>query len=547
MSGVFSPPQPYNEPIKTYAPGSAERRSLQEEVRRQEQLTVEAACVIGGEEVFTGNTFDRHAPHRHDLRLASAHAAGDAEVKAAIAAARQAKPEWEALSWNERASIFLKAAELIATTRRDLINASTMLGQSKNVQQAEIDAACELIDFLRFNVHYYREILEGQPGINPPGVWNRVEYRPLEGFVLALTPFNFTAIAGNLPTAPAIGGNTVVWKPSEKQVLSAHYLMEVFREAGLPDGVINLVHGDGALVSRVCFEDPDFGGLHFTGNVDVFRGLWKAIGDNVATYKAFPRVVGETGGKDFIVAHPSTDVDPLTTAIVRGAFEYQGQKCSAASRAYIASSVWSKLREPVVDTTASLAMGDVSDFTNFMGAVIDEAAFRRHEQWLQRAVDDPELEVLVGGGVDDSDGWFVEPTIIETSNPGHEIMSTELFGPIITIFAYDDDRWSETLDLVDSTSPFALTGAVFSQDRYAVDEAVTRLRHAAGNFYINDKPTGSVVGQQPFGGARASGTNDKAGSSLNLLRWLSMRSIKETMSPPTDHTYPHMGEDTNSD
>jgi 1-pyrroline-5-carboxylate dehydrogenase len=365
--------------------------------------------------------------------------------------------------------------------------------------------------------------------------------------VLALTPFNFTAIAGNLPTAPAIGGNTVVWKPSEKQILSAHYLMEVFREAGLPDGVINLVHGDGALVSRVCFEDPDFGGLHFTGNVDVFRGLWKAIGDNVATYKAFPRVVGETGGKDFIVAHPSTDVDPLTTAIVRGAFEYQGQKCSAASRAYIASSVWSKLREPVVETTASLAMGDVSDFTNFMGAVIDEAAFRRHEQWLQRAADDPELEVLVGGGVDDSDGWFVEPTIIETSNPGHEIMSTELFGPIITIFAYEDDRWSETLDLVDSTSPFALTGAVFSQDRYAVDEAATRLRHAAGNFYINDKPTGSVVGQQPFGGARASGTNDKAGSSLNLLRWLSMRSIKETMSPPTDHTYPHMGEDTNSD
>jgi 1-pyrroline-5-carboxylate dehydrogenase len=544
MSGVFSPPQPYNEPVKTYAPGSAERTSLQEEIVRQEQLTVDAPCVIGGEEVFTGNTFDRHAPHRHDLRLASAHAAGDAEVKAAIAAARQAKPEWEALSWSERASIFLKAAELIATTRRNLINASTMLGQSKNVQQAEIDAACELIDFLRFNVHYYRQILEGQPEINPPGIWNRVEYRPLEGFVLALTPFNFTAIAGNLPTAPAIGGNTVVWKPSEKQVLSAHYLMEVFQEAGLPDGVINLVHGDGALVSRVCFEDPAFGGLHFTGNVDVFRRLWKAIGDNVTTYKAFPRVVGETGGKDFIVAHPSADVDPLATAMVRGAFEYQGQKCSAASRAYIASGVWAKLRDHVVDTTDSLAMGDVSEFTNFMGAVIDEAAFRRHEQWLQRAADDPELEVLVGGGVDDSDGWFVEPTIIETSNPSHEIMSTELFGPIITVFAYDDDRWSETLDLVDSTSPFALTGAVFSQDRYAVDEAMTRLRHAAGNFYVNDKPTGSVVGQQPFGGARASGTNDKAGSSLNLLRWLSMRSIKETMSPPTDHTYPHMGEDT---
>ncbi len=542
MSGVFSPPQPYNEPVKTYAPDTAERASLQEELKRQEQLTVEAPCVIGGEEVLTGNTFDRHAPHRHDLKLASAHAAGDAEVKAAIAAAGQAKPGWEALSWNERASIFLKAAELISTTRRDLINASTMLGQSKNVQQAEIDAACELIDFLRFNVHYYSQIIGTQPEINPPGVWNKVEYRPLEGFVLALTPFNFTAIAGNLPTAPAIGGNTVIWKPSEKQVLSAHYLMQVFQEAGLPDGVINLVHGDGALVSRVCFDDPGFGGLHFTGNVDVFRGLWKAIGDNVATYKAFPRVVGETGGKDFIVAHPSADVDSLTTAIIRGAFEYQGQKCSAASRAYVASSVWSKLRDPVVATTSSLAMGDVSDFSNFMGAVIDEAAFRRHEQWLQRAADDPELEVLVGGGVDDSEGWFVEPTVIETSNPDHEIMSTELFGPIITVFAYEDDRWSETLDLVDSTSPFALTGAVFSQDRYAVDEATTRLRHAAGNFYVNDKPTGSVVGQQPFGGARASGTNDKAGSSLNLLRWLSMRSIKETMSPPTDHTYSHMGD-----
>ncbi len=540
MSGVFSPPQPSNEPVKSYAPGTPERASLQEELKRQEELSVEVPCVIGGEEVFTGSTFDRYAPHRHDLKLASAHAAGDAEVKAAIAAARQAKPEWEDLSWNERASIFLRAADLISTTRRDLINASTMLGQSKNVQQAEIDAACELIDFLRFNVHYYRQIIGTQPEINPPGVWNKVEYRPLEGFVLALTPFNFTAIAGNLPTAPAIGGNTVIWKPSEKQVLSAHYLMQVFGEAGLPDGVINLVHGDGALVSGVCFDDPDFGGLHFTGNVDVFQGLWKAIGDNIATYKTFPRVVGETGGKDFIVAHPSADVEALTTAIVRGAFEYQGQKCSAASRAYVASSVWSKLRDPVVDTTSSLTMGDVSDFSKFMGAVIDEAALRRHQQWLQRAADDPELEVLVGGGVDDSDGWFVEPTVIETSNPDHAIMSTELFGPIITVFAYEDDRWSETLDLVDSTSPFALTGAVFSQDRYAVDEATTRLRHAAGNFYVNDKPTGSVVGQQPFGGARSSGTNDKAGSSLNLLRWLSMRSIKETMSPPTDHAYPHM-------
>ena len=543
MSGISTPPQPSNEPVKTYAPGSPERSAIVEEVRRQADLTVDAPCVIGGEEVFTGDTFDRRAPHRHDLHLASVHAAGDAEVKAAIDSARRAKADWEALPWEDRASIFLKAADLLSTTRRDLINASTMLGQSKTVHQAEIDAACELIDFLRFNVHYYSQIIAGQPEINPAGIWNRVEYRPLEGFILAMTPFNFTAIAGNLPTAPAIAGNTIVWKPSEKQALSAHYLMQVLREAGLPEGVINLVHGDGALVSRVCFEDPDFAGLHFTGNVDVFRGLWKAIGDNVASYKAFPRVVGETGGKDFIVAHPSANSDALTTAIVRGAFEYQGQKCSAASRAYISSTVWSHIREAVTDTTGSLATGDVADLSNFMGAVIDEGAFRRHEAWLERAADDPELEVLVGGGVDDSEGWFVEPTVIETSNPRHEIMETELFGPIITVFAYEDDRWSETLDLVDSTSPFALTGAVFARNRHAAVEATQRLRHAAGNFYINDKPTGSVVGQQPFGGARASGTNDKAGSSLNLMRWLSMRSIKENMTPPTDHTYPHMEED----
>jgi 1-pyrroline-5-carboxylate dehydrogenase len=544
MSGLFTPPQPGNEPVHSYAPGTEERRSLQEEIRRQEGLTVDAPCVIGGEEVFTGETFDRRAPHRHDLHLASVHAAGDGDVKAAIEAAQRAKRDWEALSWEERASIFLKAAELLSTKRRDLINVSTMLGQSKTIQQAEIDAVCELVDFLRFNVHYYSQIIANQPGINPDGIWNRVEYRPLEGFVLAMTPFNFTAIAGNLPTAPAIGGNTVIWKPSEKQVLSAHYFMQVLQEAGLPDGVINLVHGDGALVSRVCFEDPDFAGLHFTGNVDVFRSLWKAIGHNVAGYRSFPRVVGETGGKDFIVAHPSSDVDALETAIVRGAFEYQGQKCSAASRAYVASSIWSRLRDRVADITGSLAMGDVADLSNFMGAVIDEGAFRKHEDWLRRADDDPELDVLVGGHAEASEGWFIQPTVIETSNPQHEIMETELFGPIITVFAYEDDSWSETLDLVDSTSPFSLTGAVFARDRHAVAQATTRLRHSAGNFYINDKPTGSVVGQQPFGGARASGTNDKAGSSVNLLRWLSMRSIKENMSPPTDHTYPHMGSDT---
>ena len=543
MTGIFSPPRPYNEPALAYGPGSPERGSLLDELRSQEKQTVDIPCVIGGEQVFTGNTFDRHAPHRHDLHLATVHSAGEEEVSQAIDAARNAKPAWSAMSWDERAAVFLRAAELLSTTRRDVINASTMLGQSKTVQQAEIDAACELIDFLRFNVHYYSQILAQQPEINPPGVWNRVDYRPLEGFVLALTPFNFTAIAGNLPTAPALGGNTVVWKPSEKQVLSAHYLMQVLQEAGLPDGVINLVHGDGALTSRVCFDDADFAGLHFTGNVDVFRGLWSAIADNLGNYRAFPRVVGETGGKDFIVAHSSADTDTLATAMVRGAFEYQGQKCSAASRAYIPSNLWPGLRDQVVETTTTLAMGDVAELENFMAAVIDEAAFRKHQRWLERAADDPELEILVGGGADDSEGWFIEPTVIQTTNPRHEIMETELFGPIITVYEYEENRYEETLELVDTTSPFGLTGAVFARDRDAVDTATSALRQAAGNFYVNDKPTGSVVGQQPFGGARASGTNDKAGSSVNLLRWLSMRSIKETMSPPTDHTYPHMKSD----
>ncbi len=540
MTGIFSPPRPYNEPTLAYGPGSPERASLLDELRSQEKQTVDIPCVVNGDEVFTGDTFDWRAPHRHDLHLATVHSAGEDQVSQAIDAARSAKPAWSAMAWDERASVFLRAAELLSTTRRDLINASTMLGQSKTVQQAEIDAACELIDFLRFNVHFYSQILAQQPEINPPGIWNRVDYRPLEGFVLALTPFNFTAIAGNLPTAPALAGNTVIWKPSEKQVLSAHYLMQVLQEAGLPDGVINLVHGDGALTSRVCFDDPDFAGLHFTGNVDVFKGLWSAIGDNLGKYRAFPRIVGETGGKDFIVAHSSADADSLATAMVRGAFEYQGQKCSAASRAYIPSNLWPGLRDQVVETTQALAMGDVTELENFMAAVIDEAAFRKHESWLERAADDPELEIVVGGGADDSTGWFIEPTVIETTNPRHEIMETELFGPIITVFEYEENRYEETLELVDTTSPFGLTGAVFARDRDAVNRATSVLRQAAGNFYVNDKPTGSVVGQQPFGGARASGTNDKAGSSANLLRWLSMRSIKETLSPPTDHTYPHM-------
>ncbi len=540
-TSTFFPPRPENEPARTYAPGTAERATLLDEVRRQEKLTVDAPCVIGGQEVRTSNTFERRAPHRHDLHLAEVHAAGEAEVEAAIEAAARAKPAWEAAGPGERAAIFLRAAELLSTTRRDLINASTMLGQSKTVYQAEIDAACELIDFLRFNVSYYAQILAEQPEINPKGIWNQLDYRPLEGFVLAMTPFNFTAIAGNLPTAPALCGNTVVWKPSEKQALSAHYLMQVLIEAGLPEGVINLLHGDGALVSRACFDSPDFAGLHFTGSLTVFRNLWSAIGNSVAGYRSFPRVVGETGGKDFILAHPSAAVDPLNTAIVRGAFEYQGQKCSAASRVYVPSNLWPELRERLVDTTASLPMGDVADLSNFLGAVIDEAAFRRHQSWLERAASDPELEVVVGGQADDSEGWFVQPTVVESADPRHEIMETELFGPIVSVFVYDeDDQWSDTVGLVDSTSPYGLTGAVFARDRSAIEQASAGLRNAAGNFYVNDKPTGSIVGQQPFGGARASGTNDKAGSKLNLLRWLSVRSVKETMNPPTDHTYPHM-------
>lgn len=537
---TFTPPRPSNEPVYTYAPGSDERATLLDEVRRLEKMTVDVPCVIGGEAVRPAETFERRAPHRHDLHLAEIHAAGDDDVTAAIAAATEAKPEWEARTPAERAAVFLRAAELLSTSRRDLINASTMLGQSKTIHQAEIDAACELIDFLRFNVAYYAEILSEQPQINPAGIWNRLDYRPLEGFVLAVTPFNFTAIAGNLPTAPALCGNTVIWKPSEKQALAAHFFMQVLMEAGLPDGVINLLHGDGALVSRRCFESPDFAGLHFTGSIDVFRSLWSQIGQSIGDYRTFPRVVGETGGKDFIVAHASAQTDALTTAIVRGAFEYQGQKCSAASRVYVPSNLWPEVRDRLVDQTASLRMGDVADLSNFMGAVIDEGAFRRHRSWLERAAGDADLDVLVGGGTDDTDGWFVEPTVIESSDPRHDIMQTELFGPIVTVFVYDEAEWGQTLDLVDSTSPFGLTGAVFADDRGAVETAAERLRHAAGNFYVNDKPTGSVVGQQPFGGARASGTNDKAGSKLNLMRWLSARSVKETMVPPTDHTYPHM-------
>jgi 1-pyrroline-5-carboxylate dehydrogenase len=534
------PPPPTNEPVRTYVPGSDERRSL---TRRLDRMVAEApaelACWIDGRAVHTGDTFAAVAPHDHGLHLAEVHAAGAEQTSQAIDAALAARLDWAAMDWRDRAAILLRAADLLAGPWRDAINAATMLHQSKTVHQAEIDAACELIDFLRFNTAFYRQILDTQPG-QADGIWNQVDYRPLEGFVLAVTPFNFTAIAGNLPTAPALCGNTVVWKPSEKQAVAADVFMQVLREAGLPDGVINLVHGDGATISQVCLDHPEFAGLHFTGSIDVFRGLWRKIGDRIDAYRGFPRIVGETGGKDFVVVHPSADLDQVATALVRGAFEYQGQKCSAASRAYIPRSRWDALSERVADTTATIAMGDVADLRTFMGAVIDDKAFARHRGALDGVADDPALELVVGGGTDDSVGWFVEPSVVRTTDPRHDLMRRELFGPILTVFVYDDADWSATLDLVDSTSPYGLTGAVFAQDRATVVEASERLRHAAGNFYVNDKPTGSVVGQQPFGGARASGTNDKAGSAQNLLRWISTRSIKETFVAPTDYRYPSM-------
>ncbi|MGH3441776.1 MAG: L-glutamate gamma-semialdehyde dehydrogenase [Nitriliruptorales bacterium] len=542
VSARTSVPAPSNEPVRSYRPGSPEKASLKRRLEELSGETIDAPCVIAGREVDTGGTFDVRAPHDHDLHLATVHAAGEDQVKSAIEAALQAKHDWEAMDFADRAAIFLKVADLLSGSWRDTLNAATMLGQSKTVFQSEIDAACELIDFIRFNVAFAAEILAAQPN-DAPGMWNRLDYRPLEGFVLAMTPFNFTAIAGNLPTAPALMGNTVVWKPSEKQAFSAHYLMQLFAAAGLPDGVINLLHGDGALVSDVCFEHPEFAGLHFTGSAAVLETLFGKIGTNVGRYRSFPRIVGESGGKDFLLMHPSADPDPVATALVRGGFEYQGQKCSAVSRAYLPASGWPELRDHLVDTTSGLQMGDVTDFRNFMGAVIEGRAFEKHRAAIEEAREDPDVEVLVGGGTDDSVGWFVEPTILVTSDPRSRTMVEELFGPIVTVFVYEDSAWESTLELIDTSSPYALTGGVFADDRAVMVQATERLRHAAGNFYLNDKPTGSVVSQQPFGGARKSGTNDKAGSKLNLLRWTSPRALKETFEPPRDHRYPHMDEE----
>ncbi|MGH3516921.1 MAG: L-glutamate gamma-semialdehyde dehydrogenase [Haloechinothrix sp.] len=542
MDAITSVPPPRNEPVHNYAPGSAERESLVRTLAELSSGPIELTQTIAGRQLMaTGEPFNVVAPHEHGHVLGRCAQASPADVADAVHAAKEAAPAWRELSFDERAAVFLRAADLMSGPYRDTMNAATMLGQSKSVQQAEIDAACELIDFLRFNVHYARRILAEQPN-SVPGTWNRMEYRSLEGFVTAITPFNFTAIAGNLPTGPALMGNTVVWKPTPTQQLAAHFTMRVLEAAGLPAGVINMVTGDGKAVSQVALSDHDFAGLHFTGSTATFKLLWRTIAENLDSYRGYPRIVGETGGKDFVVAHPSTRADKLVTALIRGAFEYQGQKCSAVSRAYLPRSLWeSGLRDQLVDVTKTISYGDVSDLSHFGGAVIDSRAFARHKDLLSRVDGDPALRVLAGGGCDDSVGFFVDPTILESEDPGHEIFSREYFGPILAVYVYDDAEYSGILHLVDSAAPYALTGAVFADDRAAIAEAHRVLRFTAGNFYVNDKPTGSVVSQQPFGGSRASGTNDKAGSMFNLLRWTSPRSIKESFDAPTEHTYPHMG------
>jgi 1-pyrroline-5-carboxylate dehydrogenase len=497
---------------------------------------------IGGREIRTDNKVAIRPPHERKHILGYFHAGEEKHVKQAIKAALDAKESWASVSWENRANIFLKAADLMATKYRSYMNGTTMLGQSKNAYQAEIDSACELIDFLRFNVHFLSEIYRQQP-ISSPGVHNRMEYRPLEGFVLAVTPFNFTAISGNLPSSAAMCGNVVVWKPANTQVYSAQMIMRIFKEAGLPDGVINLVYVDGPTLGNVCFSHPQFAGVHFTGSTGVFNSMWETIGKNMSKYKSYPRIVGETGGKDFVIAHKSADAEVVATALLRGAFEYQGQKCSAASRAYIPSNIATAVKKKLVAAVKELKMGTVEDFTNFINAVIDEKSFDKIKSYIDKAKKDKKAEIWVGGECDKSVGYFVQPTVIEAKDPQYVTMCEEIFGPVLTVYVYDANEFEETLELVDTTSPYALTGSVISQDREAVELATSKLRHAAGNFYINDKPTGAVVGQQPFGGARASGTNDKAGSILNLYRWLSARTIKETFNPPTDHTYPFMGEE----
>ncbi len=541
-NAVFQFAQPVNEPIKEYRPGSPERIELQAKLAELRNQEIEIPLIIGGKEIKTGDIDTVTMPSDHGHVLARYHKAQPEHVQMAIKAAVEARAKWADMRWEERASITLKAAELIATKYRALMNASTMLGQSKNAFQAEIDAACETIDFLRFNAHYASQIYADQP-ISSPGVINRVEYRGLEGFIFALTPFNFTAIAANLNMSPVLMGNVTVWKPATAAILSGYYLMQIFKEAGVPDGVINFVPGAGRVIGKEVFESPDFAGIHFTGSTNTFQQFWKTIGGNIMKYKAYPRIVGETGGKDFIFAHSTADVDILSTAIIRGSFEYQGQKCSAASRAYIPESLWPKVKENVLADIAEFKMGDVTDFTNFMNAVIDKSAFDTITNYIQMAIDSDKAEIVAGGKWDESKGYFIEPTIIKTTDPHFVTMEEEIFGPVLTVFTYEDDKYEETLKLCDETSPYALTGAIIAQDREKLLQGADALRYAAGNFYFNDKPTGAVVGQQPFGGARGSGTNDKAGSYLNLIRWTNTRTIKETLVAPTDYKYPFLEAD----
>jgi len=540
--GLFRPPPPQNEPVKDYAPGSPEREQVRVRLEQMRAGEIEIPLVIGGKEIRTGDTFQAVMPHDRKHVLATVHKGDATHVEQAIKAAGEAWEDWHRTPWEERAAVFLRAAELLAGPWRATLNAATMLGQSKTVHQAEIDAACELTDFFRFNVEFMLRIYAEQPR-SSPGVWNRMEYRPLEGFVFAVTPFNFTAIGGNLPGSAALMGNTVLWKPASTAAYSAHFLMELFKEAGLPPGVINVVYGSGAEIGDPALASPDLAGVHFTGSTPVFQSMWKTIGANIPNYRNYPRIVGETGGKDFIVAHPSADAEAVATAIVRGSFEYQGQKCSAASRIFAPSNLWPEIRDRVVEDVATIRMGDVADFGNFMGAVIDAGSFRTQKEAIEEAKAADKVKVLVGGGYDDSDGWFVEPTVLETSDPDFRTMKEELFGPVVTAYVYPESKYDETLELVDQGAPYGLTGAVFARERDALELADEKLRYAAGNFYVNDKPTGAVVGQQPFGGARASGTNDKAGSMWNLIRWVSPRTIKETFVPATDYRYPFMASD----
>ncbi|MFQ6677231.1 MAG: L-glutamate gamma-semialdehyde dehydrogenase [Fidelibacterota bacterium] len=536
-------PKPFNEPILSYAPGSLEKAALKKRIEELKSQEIEVPLIIGGQEIKTGNMGEMRVPHNHQHILGYFHQAGEKEIKLAIEASMDAWSSWSKTPWEARAAIFKKMASILQRHEEQTLNAATMLGQSKNAYQAEIDSACEFIDFLNFNCWYAQELYEQQPTYSPDGMWNRLEHRSLEGFVFAVTPFNFTSIAGNLPMSPALMGNVVLWKPASSAVYSAHYIMDLFRRAGIPDGVINFIPGSGSTVGPIVMKDENLAGVHFTGSTKVFQGMWSEIGNNIKGYKTYPRIVGETGGKDFCIAHDSSDIDALVTAMVRGAFEYQGQKCSALSRAYIPTTIWDTVKEKYITQVETIKMGDSEDFTNFMNAVIDQAAFDTITSYIDNAQKDTNAEIITGGNYDDSIGYFIEPTTILTSDPKYCTMCEEIFGPVLTIYLYDPDDWEKTLNLIDETSPYALTGCVFGLDRKAVEIASKRLTHAAGNFYINDKPTGAVVGQQPFGGSRASGTNDKAGSIFNLIRWVSQRTIKETFDPPKDYRYPFMAKE----